>query len=188
VRSVGTVVDITHLRQTEAALQESERRLRLALDAARMGTFEADINASEARVDEQAARLLGLAGGAQVVPVEQLGERIALEDLQASDVKQARMTEHREAYHHEFRVRMPDGAERWLSAVADIRAGRILGVNFDITPRKMAELAREVSEDRLSTATTAAGLGIFEWDPVADRAAWGNTIFIERMPTISTRR
>jgi PAS domain S-box-containing protein len=181
LRSVGTVVDITHLRQAEAALQASERRLRLALDAAEMGTFEADINASEAHVDEQAARLLGLARGAQIVPVEQLRELVAPEDLRASDVKKARMTEHREAYRHEFRVRMPDGAERWLSTFADIRAGSIVGVSFDITPRKMAELAREISEDRLRTATAAAGLGIFEWDPVADRATWGNDRMYEIM-------
>ena len=49
VRSVGTVIDITHLRETEAALRESELRLRLALDAAQMGTFEADMTGQPRR-------------------------------------------------------------------------------------------------------------------------------------------
>ena len=36
-------------------------------------------------------------------------KRIPLEDLQVSDVKKERMTELQEAYHHEFRLAMPDG-------------------------------------------------------------------------------
>ena len=38
VRSIGTVLDITHLKETDAALRDSEHRLRLALEAAQMGT------------------------------------------------------------------------------------------------------------------------------------------------------
>ena len=47
VRSIGTVIDITHLKETEAALRQSELRLRLALEAAQMGTFEADTAGSQ---------------------------------------------------------------------------------------------------------------------------------------------
>ena len=68
VRSIGTVVDITPLKETEGAQRESERRLRLALEAARMGTFEADVAATEARIDAQEARLLGLPEDTRVGP------------------------------------------------------------------------------------------------------------------------
>src|SRR4029077_8674266 len=60
VRSIGTVIDITHLKETDAALRESELRLRLALDAAQMGTFEADIAGETATIDAQEAGLLAL--------------------------------------------------------------------------------------------------------------------------------
>ena len=173
IRSIGTVVDITHLKETEGALRESEQRLRLALEAARMGTFEVDIAATEARIDVQEARLLGLSEDTQVVSVELMRKRMPLEDLRASDAKQERMSEG-EAYHHEFRFLMPDGSVRWLSGHADIRANRIFGVNFDITRRKLAEEALAQSEARLRAATNAAALGVFEWDPVADEASWGN--------------
>jgi len=164
----------THLKATEAALRESELRLRLALDAARMGTFEADITGNHARIDEQEARLLGLPSGTRIISAEEVRERIPLEDLQASDAKQTRMTEHREAYHHEFRLSMPDGSERWLSAYADVRADRIVGVNFDVTQRKLAETALRDSEARLRIATEGAALGVFEWDPTADLTTWEN--------------
>jgi PAS domain S-box-containing protein len=174
VRSIGAVIDITHLKETEAALRESELRLRLALDAARMGTFEADIAGTEAVIDAQEARLLGLPEDRRVVSAEELRKRIPFQDLQASDVKQERLTEHHEPYHHEFRLLLPDGSERWLGAYADVRANRIFGVNFDITERKRAEAALRESEARLRIATSGAGLGIFERDIKADRTVWVN--------------
>ena len=53
MRSFGAVLDITHLKETETALRERELRLRFALDAARMGTFEANISGSQVHIDEQ---------------------------------------------------------------------------------------------------------------------------------------
>jgi PAS domain S-box-containing protein len=174
VRSIATVIDITHFKETEAALIESELRLRLALDAARMGTFEADITGSEALIDEREALLLGLPADARVVSADEMRTRIPPEDLQVSDIKRDRMTALREAYHHEFRLRMPDGSERWLSAYADVRGNRIFGVNFDVTERKAAESALRDSEARLRIATAGAALGVFEWHPEGDRSIWGN--------------
>ena len=152
MRSIGTVVDITHLKETEAALRASELRLRLALEAAQMGTFEADVGGSQATIDAQEAHLLGLPAETRLVSADELRARIPVEDLQASDAKQKRLTENGEAYHHEFRLRMPDGSERWLCAYAAIRSNRIFGVNFDVTERKGAEVGasreRGTSADR----------------------------------------
>jgi PAS domain S-box-containing protein len=183
VRSLGVVIDITDLRETEAALRESERRLRFALEAAQMGTFEVDIGASQALIDTQEARLLGLPEETSVVSIDDLRKRIPLEDLEVSDGKKERLTKHHEAYCHDFRLRMPDGSERWLSAFADIRESRIFGVNFDITRRKLAEAALGEREARLRIATSGAALGVFEWDAETDRAVWEN----ERMYEIFGR-
>jgi PAS domain S-box-containing protein len=174
VRSIGTVIDITHVMETEAALRQSELRLRFALEAAQMGTFEADITGSEALIDAQEAYLLGLPEGTRAVSVADLRARVPLDDLRASDAKQERLTQHDEAYHHEFRIRMPDASERWLSAHADVRSNRIFGVNFDITERKRGEEALRESEARLRIATSGASLGVFEWDVKADRTVWEN--------------
>ena len=76
-------------------------------------------------------------------------KRVPFEDLQASDAKQKRMTHHREAYQHEFRLHLPDGSERWLSAYAAVRSNRIFGVNFDVTERKMLEREAEELSERL---------------------------------------
>ena len=163
MRSLGVVIDITHIKETEDALRESEARLRFALEAAQMGTFDVDMAGSRAVIDAQEAKLLGLPPDTRIVGTDELRKRVPLEDLKKSDLKKERLTQHRVAYHHEFRLRMPDGSQRWLSAHADVRANRTLGVNYDITDRRLAEVELQDSEARLRMATSAAALGVFEW-------------------------
>lgn len=174
VRSIGTVIDVTHVAEVEEALRENERRLRLALDAARMGTFEVDLAGTQAVIDAQEARLLGLPENTRIVSVDELRKRVPVEDLQASDIKKKQLTENEEAYQHEFRLRLPSGGERWLSAHADVRSNRIFGINFDVTERKHAEAELRESEERLRIATSGAALGIFEWHPLTDHVVWEN--------------
>jgi PAS domain S-box-containing protein len=183
LRSMGVVLDVTHLKETEDALRESERRLRFALEAARMGTFELDISRDRAFIDAQEARLLGLPSGTRAVSADVLRKRVPIEDLRRSDIKKERL-KNGEAYDHEFRLGMPDGSERWLSAHADLRSNRLFGVNFDITERKRAEEKLRESEARLRVATSGAALGVFEWDPETDRTVWEN----DRIYEIFARR
>jgi len=183
VRSMGVIIDITHLKETEDALRESELRLRFALEAAQMGTFVADMTASEASIDALGARLFGLPEETRFISADLLRKRIPLEDLNTSDAKKKRLVEQNEAYHHEFRLQMTDGSERWLSTHADVRSNRIFGLSFDITPRKQADAQLRESEERLRIATSGAALGIFEWDVDSDQARWEN----ERMYEIFGR-
>src|SRR5262245_23298833 len=99
--------------------------------------------------DEQEAHLRGLPDSTRVVSVDELRKRVPFEDLQTSDAKQKRLTENDEAYQHEFRLRLPDGSERWLSAYAVVRSNRIFGVNFDVTARKRLEREAQALSDRL---------------------------------------
>jgi PAS domain S-box-containing protein len=174
VRSIGTVIDVTHMKETEDALRKSELRLRFALEAAQMGTFEVEIGGTEAIIDAQEAQLLGLPDDTRLVPIDELRTRIPMEDLRASDAKKERLEHYDEGYHHELRLHMPDGSERWLSAYAAIRSGHIFGVNFDVTQRKRTEIALQESEARLRVAVNGAALGVFERDVKADRTIWVN--------------
>jgi signal transduction histidine kinase len=79
-----------------------------------------------------------------------------------------------EPYRHEFRARLSDGSERWLSSYANVGDRRIFGVTLDITERKVAEVALQDSEARLRIATFGAALGVFEWHPTTGQAIWEN--------------
>jgi PAS domain S-box-containing protein len=181
---MGVIIDITHLKEVEEALRESELRLRFALEAAQMGTFVADMTAGEVSIDALEARLLGLPDETRCVSTELLGKRIAVMDLTESDAKRARLFQDDEPYRHELRLQMQDGSERWLSTHADVRSNRVFGINFDITRRKQAEARLRDSEERLRIATSGAALGVFEWDTETDHASFEN----ERMYEIFGHR
>lgn len=60
VVAAGAVIqDITERKRTEQALQESERRLELALMGAELGSWEWDIGSGAMRVDDRWAQLFG---------------------------------------------------------------------------------------------------------------------------------
>jgi PAS domain S-box-containing protein len=174
MHAMGVVIDITKLKETEDALRESELRLRFALDAAQMGTFVADTTARTASIDAQQARLFGLPVDTRSVCADELRKRVPLQDLRASDFKKERLTAHGEAYQHEFRFRMMDGSERWLSSRADVRSDRVFGVTFDITQQKQTEAQLRDKEERLRVATRGAALGVFEWNAETNTTVWEN--------------
>jgi PAS domain S-box-containing protein len=85
-----------------------------------------------------------------------------------------------ETYLREKRYRRKDGSVVWanltvsLSHKADGSPDYFISIIEDISARKHAEVHLRESDERLSLALKAAGLGIFEWDVRADRAVWEN--------------
>jgi PAS domain S-box-containing protein len=85
-----------------------------------------------------------------------------------------------ETYLREKRYRRKDGSVVWanltvsLSHKADGSPDYFISIIEDISARKQAEVHLRESDERLSLALNAAGLGIFEWDVRADRAVWEN--------------
>src|SRR6266851_2094280 len=80
----------------------------------------------------------------------------------------------------EIQFRRADGKIIWceesIRAVYDSAAklDRYEGIAVDITERKLGQKALQESQRRLSIASSAAGLGVFEWDIAADRALFEN--------------
>lgn len=152
---IAVIADISRQKCAEAALAASEARLRLALDAAQMGVFEMNLTAGTAAVDATEARLLGLPAGTSHIPIGLYHSRLHPEDRERKLAIIAEAEACGAPYQAEFRVRLPDGGERWIACHAQVEVGsdrgkRLVGVNFDITERKQTErhtqlLLREVS-------------------------------------------
>jgi two-component system, cell cycle sensor histidine kinase and response regulator CckA len=149
-----TCHDLTELRKAEQALRENEERLRLAQDAAAIGSFawnvQTGLNTWTAKLEEMHGLPVGSFGRTQtawedLVHPEDRGR--ARERVQES-LESGAPTE------GEWRVIWPDGSVHWLSGRWQVFKDangtplRMTGVNIDITERKHAEEALRESDRR----------------------------------------
>jgi len=138
--------------QLETSLLASEARLRLALAAARMGTWDRDLVTDETTWSPETERLFGLAPGSFPGTQQAFLAYVHPRDRDWLESLLQRQIEERTGVWLEFRIVRPDGAVRWLASRAEVqrnKAGlpsKLLGVAMDITERKLAEQALLRSE------------------------------------------
>jgi len=148
-RVLGVAMDVTEHHQTLDALREASQRAALITRHAGIGTWETDIEGRSERWDEQMFQLRGLAPADRPPSHD---ERLALvhgDDLPQILATLAAMPATHQPLAYEFRVRLPDGSYRWLASRSAVvvddagRPARRVGVNWDISETKSAELARQ---------------------------------------------
>jgi len=86
---------------------------------------------------------------------------------------------HQIPYTTEVRYRSAEGEYRWhiirAAPVHNAATGEFngwVGTSVDIHDLKMTEAALRVSEERLSLAQRAAGIGVFDWDVPSGKVTW----------------
>lgn len=128
-------------------LGEQEERLRLALEAAKMGTWEHVPNTHETYWDARSKAMFGY-GPDEVLTFERYEAALHPEDAQRvfASIAKAVNPQGTGECSIEYRIRDVDGAERWVEAhgrcvFADGAPVRIHGTLLDITARRQAEQA-----------------------------------------------
>jgi PAS domain S-box-containing protein len=153
---LAMVADITDKRKSEEALQASEERLRLAQQAARIGTFERDVPTGRITWTEGLESLYGLAPGTlEGKSIEFFKRLIHPDDFQRAlhMIENALKTGEPSAC--EWRAIWSDGSTHWIESrwrVSRDKSGnplRVFGVNMDVTERKQVEQALHVQEELL---------------------------------------
>jgi len=140
--------DVTLRRATEEALRSSQERLALAHQAARLGTFDWNIQTDQVVWSREEEALYGLPPGGFGGQYASWRQAVHPEDRGRAEqaVRDAARTG--ADLDTEFRVVWPDGSVRWMVARARVlrdsagRPLRMIGVNEDITERKLAEAER----------------------------------------------
>jgi PAS domain S-box-containing protein len=133
--------------KAEQAFRESEDRLRLATEAALIGTWDFDPATRELKWDARCKALFGLGPDAQVSYEDSFLAGLHPDDLVRTDaaVRAAIALGGSPDYDIEYRtIGIEDGVERWIAARGTAlfdgnRAVRFIGTVLDITGRKRAE-------------------------------------------------
>jgi PAS domain S-box-containing protein len=165
----GVAVDITRERGAEAARQESEHRLRVAVKAGGHGLWDLDLRTGVAQVDELYAGMLGYDPAGFVETNAAWRDRLHPDDRAAVyGAYEAYVAGERDVYRVEFRSRTAEGGWRWLLSQGEVverdaegRPLRMMGTHTDIQALKDAEAALRESEDRFRRAVEASPVAIF---------------------------
>ncbi len=154
---LGVAMDVSAHKKAETALAENEERWRIALDAARLGSFDWDVETRLGWWNAWHFRLMGMEP--QDDP-QQLEAIVALlhPDDRARMVEAVRRTvEAHEQFELEGRIMVGDPENvRWIAAAGGVtaqdkegRATRISGVIWDISARKAIEEELHGARDEL---------------------------------------
>ena len=176
---ISVVEDITERMQAQEKLRESEQRLRLATDAAKIGAFDWNIQTGVNVWTPKMEAMYGLAPG-EFSRTQRAWEQLVHPGDRAGAVAKVEETlATGEPVEHEWRVLWPDGSLHWVAGLfqafkdATGKPLRMTGVNIDITARKSAQEALRASAEargmerfRLSFEEAPVGMALIRGDGV----------------------
>ena len=164
------VYDLTQARLATQRIEENEERLRLANEAAGIGTFAINAKTGLAYYSPELTTMLGIPG-ANVVSLSQAFSRVHRDDLaRVRELYRAAQNSQGDGYlRMDFRFVRPGGEVRWLTWNGRIHftdgpngreADRVVGVCVDITERRKAEADLVRSEARYRSVVEGSLQGI----------------------------
>ncbi len=139
------LIQLAERKRNEEVLHSSEARLRLALEAAQMGTWDWDILTNNIVFSDQLAPIFGFPPGSYHSTYEDFLNFVHPKDRKRIAQAVTLTLENGSDYEVEFRVLLADGTVHWVGSKGQVyydktgRAMRMVGVAMDITERKQAE-------------------------------------------------
>lgn len=152
---LGTAQDVTELKSAQLELAATSERVLLATEAARIGVWDFDFQRDELVWDGLMHELYGTEPTAFGGRFQDWRSSLHPEDLEATESDFLRAVEEKRPFDSDFRIVTPGGRIKYLKGRAHIHyhrdgtVARAVGVNYDITQQREAELSLQSSEQLL---------------------------------------
>ena len=144
VRLDGVIQDVTERRAAEQKVRDSAEKLALAVEGARLGTWDLDVATGVIDGSEAWHAYVGVPPGRSVTLAE-FHAAVHCEDRERVVGARTRAIAECGHYDEEYRIVWPDGSEHWIASIGqcfcspDGHVCRMKGVVQDITVRKETE-------------------------------------------------
>ena len=164
-RAVGITTDITERKAFEQELRRSEERLRLSQEAARIGTWEWNVETNETVWSVGVWAQFALEFDSIVTNYENYMKFVHPEDIKSLEDALQDSVNGGKALDIEYRIKNNDGQTLWIAAKGSVvrnnegKIKRMIGVTIDVTDRKIAEESLQSSEEKLRQAQKLESIG-----------------------------
>ena len=179
--------DLVSCHRAQRKLHESEEFFRLALEGARMGTWEWDSQTHLIKADAAHQAFFGMPPQDGPMANEAYWDLMDPEEGEIGTKRAEDALDQGKDIELELRVHPPDGKLRWIAVRGRSReggAGSLIGISYDITERKEQEAALREYQQWLPTLLEQlpGGVGLFDREgvllvrggPLAK--LWGDTL------------
>jgi PAS domain S-box-containing protein len=172
----GFIKNITDRKSQEEKLRRSERFLEQTSRVAGVGGWEIDLSTGELHLTTESLRIAGLPFD-QPPTVEEALCFYAPEVREKIQDARRKAIETGAPYQFEVPYLPADGRRIWVRVVGsavfeDGRAVRLVGAIQDISVQVEQKIALQQAHERMAMAANSGGIGVFDWDIVADTLYW----------------